>query len=87
MDEIVGKNSGKDISQSPLFNMMKDQYANYVIQKIIELSDDSQRYWLFEVVKPHIAAIRRLTYGKHIIACIERYYKVLFLKNIVHILY
>lgn len=75
LDEIVGKNSGRDISQSPLFNMMKDQYANYVIQKIVELSDDQQRYWLFEVMKPHLTAIRRLTYGKHIIACIERYYK------------
>lgn len=75
LDEIVGKNSGRDISQSPLFSMMKDQYANYVIQKIIELSDDQQRCWLFEVMKPHVAAIRRLTYGKHIIACIERYHK------------
>lgn len=74
IEEICGKGSGKDISASPLFEMMKDKYANYVIQKIIELSDDSQRKMLYDVMKPHLASIRRLTFGKHIIAVVEKYY-------------
>jgi len=56
--------------------MMKDQYANYVVQKIIEFSDDEQRLCLLNTVKPHVATIRRLPYGKHIISCFERYTNV-----------
>jgi hypothetical protein len=74
IEEICGKYTGKDMNNSPLFEMMKDKYANYVIQKIIELSDDSQRRMLLDVMKPHLASIRRLTFGKHIIAVIEKYY-------------
>jgi len=73
IDEIIGKGSGKDISQSPLFEMMKDKFANYVIQKVIEMADDSQRKTLFDVMKPQANAIRKLTFGKHIIAVVEKY--------------
>ena len=55
---------------------MKDQYANYVVQKIIELADDSMRKQIIDYLKPHVTAIRRFTYGKHIIACIEKYEKL-----------
>jgi pumilio RNA-binding family len=51
---------------------MKDQYANYVVQKIIDLADDGQRRIIFDHIRPHIATLRRYTYGKHIIARIEK---------------
>lgn len=72
IDEIIGKGSGKDVTQSPLFEMMKDKFANYVIQKVIEMAEDSQRKTLFDVMKPQANAIRKLTFGKHIIAVIEK---------------
>jgi pumilio RNA-binding family len=56
--------------------MMKDQYANYVVQKIIEFSDDDQRNCLLNTVKPHLATVRKLPYGKHIISCFEKYTNV-----------
>eukprot|EP00667_Euglena_gracilis_P002597 EG_transcript_2598 len=57
---------------SALHVMMRDQYANYVVQKIIDLADESQRRQIIDHIKPHIATLRRYTYGKHIIARIEK---------------
>ena len=48
--------------------MMKDAYGNFVVQRVIDYADDSQRKILMEAIKPHIANLRRFTYGKHIIA-------------------
>jgi hypothetical protein len=52
--------------------MMKDQYANYVIQKIIDVVDDDQREQLLQKIKPHIVQLKKYTYGKHIIARLEK---------------
>lgn len=57
---------------SALHVMMRDQYANYVVQKIIDMADDGQRRLIIDHIKPHIATLRRYTYGKHIIARIEK---------------
>jgi hypothetical protein len=53
--------------------MMKDQYANYVIQKIIDVVDDSQRESLIQKVRPHVQTLKKYTYGKHIIARVEKF--------------
>lgn len=58
---------------SPLLVMMKDQYANYVIQKILDVIEDGQRDVLIQRIKPHLAALKKYTYGKHIIARVEKY--------------
>ncbi len=57
--------------------MMKDQYANYVVQKMIDLAEPAQRKVLMHKIRPHCATLRKYTYGKHILAKLERY----FLKN------
>jgi len=54
--------------------MMKDQYANYVVQKMIDVAEMSQRKKLMTRIRPHCAALRKFTYGKHILAKLERYY-------------
>jgi hypothetical protein len=56
----------------PLEVMMKDQYANYVIQKIIDLCDSEQREKIINKIKPHINTLKKYTYGKHIIARLEK---------------
>ena len=84
---------------------MEDQYANYVVQKIIDLADEGvpalprspplpilqvfsttttspsvslplpgQRRVIFDHIRPHIASLRRYTYGKHIISLIEKFH-------------
>lgn len=53
---------------------MKDQYANYVVQKMIDVSEPTQLKKLMTKIRPHMAALRKYTYGKHINAKLEKYY-------------
>ncbi|KAJ8287359.1 hypothetical protein COCON_G00000180 [Conger conger] len=54
--------------------MMKDQYANYVVQKMIDIAEPTQRKIIMHKIRPHIATLRKYTYGKHILAKLEKYY-------------
>lgn len=53
--------------------MMKDQYANYVVQKMIDVSEPTQRKTLLHKIRPHVNSLRKYTYGKHIIAKLEKF--------------
>ena len=53
---------------------MKDQFANYVIQKMIDVADPPQRKMLMHKIRPHVSTLRKFTYGKHILAKLEKYY-------------
>jgi pumilio RNA-binding family len=52
--------------------MMKDQFANYVVQKILETSNDKQREILLNRIRVHLLALKKYTYGKHIVARFEQ---------------
>lgn len=54
--------------------MMKDQYANYVVQKMIDVSEPTQRKTLMLQIRPHMSSLKKYTYGKHIIAKIEKFF-------------
>lgn len=43
---------------------MKDQYANYVVQKMIDVAEPAQRKMLMHKIRPHIPTLRKYTYGK-----------------------
>lgn len=58
---------------SGLQMMMKDQYANYVVQKMIDVSEPTQRKTLLQKIRPHMNSLRKYTYGKHIIAKLEKF--------------
>lgn len=51
---------------------MKDQFANYVVQKILEISNDKQREVLLNRIRVHLHALKKYTYGKHIVARFEQ---------------
>lgn len=53
--------------------MMKDQFANYVVQKMIEVAESPQRKSLLQRIRPHLPALRRFTYGKHILAKLDKF--------------
>ena len=57
--------------------MMKDQFANYVVQKMIDVAEPNQRKILMHKIRPYCNTLRKYTYGKHILAKLEKY----FLKN------
>ncbi|KAK8953024.1 hypothetical protein KSP40_PGU002615 [Platanthera guangdongensis] len=52
--------------------MMKDQFANYVVQKMLETCDDQQRQLILSRIKVHLNALKKYTYGKHIVARVEK---------------
>jgi len=52
--------------------MMKDQYANYVVQKILDVSESHQRDILINHIRPHISSLKKYTYGKHILSRLEK---------------
>jgi len=74
-EEILG-NNGANTNKgegSALLIMMKDQYANYVIQKMMDVVQDSHREILLQRIRPHLQSLKKYTYGKHIIARVEKY--------------
>ncbi|CAH8843539.1 unnamed protein product [Trichobilharzia szidati] len=59
---------------SVLVMMMKDQFANYVIQKMLDVAEQPIRKELMTQIRPHLNTLRKYTYGKHIINKMEKYY-------------
>ncbi|CAF1009353.1 unnamed protein product [Adineta ricciae] len=70
IDEIITSGDGPNCA---LLTMMKDQFANYVVQKMIDVAEPAQRKILLQKVRPHIQSLRKFTYGKHIITKLEKY--------------
>ncbi|XP_058113538.1 pumilio homolog 5 isoform X2 [Magnolia sinica] len=68
IEEIVGQTEGND----NLLIMMKDQFANYVVQKILETCTNKQREILLSRIRVHLHALKKYTYGKHIVARVEQ---------------
>jgi len=71
VEEVLGKED-RDPSKSPLISMVKDQYANYVIQKMVDVVDEEQRNMILQRIKRYVPNLRKIPYGKHIIARIEK---------------
>ncbi|OLY80306.1 Pumilio-like protein [Smittium mucronatum] len=68
IDEAIQPNSDGVIG---LVIMMKDQYANYVVQKMLDVVTGSQRDTLLMRIHPHLPSLRKFTYGKHLIYKVE----------------
>ncbi|CAG8466647.1 9368_t:CDS:10, partial [Scutellospora calospora] len=50
----------------------EDQYANYVVQKMLDVVDGDQRDLLVAKIKPHLQSLKKYTYGKHLISKVEK---------------
>lgn len=61
----------QDTNTPAVVVMIRDQYANYVIQKILDAAQGNDYARLAAAIKPHIPGLKRSSYGKHL-ACIER---------------
>ncbi|KAG0200303.1 mRNA binding protein puf3 [Mortierella sp. GBA30] len=69
IEEVIAT---KPDGTSPLVLMMKDQFANYVVQKMLDVVDGEQRDVLVTKIKPHLTSLKKYTYGKHLISKVER---------------
>jgi len=65
---IIQQTDGNDA----LLGMMKDQYANYVVQKILDTCNDQQKEVLIGRIRTSLSSLRKFTYGKHIVARVEQ---------------
>ncbi|CAL0334101.1 unnamed protein product [Lupinus luteus] len=69
---LVNEMLGSTDENEPLQAMMKDQFANYVVQKVLETCEDQQRELILSRIKVHLNALKKYTYGKHIVARVEK---------------
>lgn len=51
---------------------MKDQFGNYVVQKVLETCSEQQRELLLSRIRVHLTGLKKYTYGKHIVARVEK---------------
>lgn len=75
LDKVLVNNDKDDDSvvddRSPLGLMMKDQFANYVVQKLVEVSKGKKKRILIKKIKQYLKQISKPNYGKHL-ASIEK---------------
>lgn len=69
---LINEMLGSTEENEPLQAMMKDQFANYVVQKVLETCDDRNREIILSRIKVHLNTLKRYTYGKHIVARVEK---------------
>ncbi|MEN2498667.1 MAG: hypothetical protein MHMPM18_002942, partial [Marteilia pararefringens] len=71
-----GSSSKNSISSSQLaelqLSLMKDQYANYVIQKLLEHCTKKQRDFMLSVIRTHAPILRKSVHGKHLLMKAEK---------------
>lgn len=68
IEEIVVQPSNDDA----LLKMMKDQFGNYVVQKIFDMGNDKQKDILLKCIHTHLPALKKFPYAKHIVTRYEQ---------------
>ncbi|KAJ0963620.1 hypothetical protein J5N97_028742 [Dioscorea zingiberensis] len=69
---LINEMLGSTDENEPLQAMMKDQFGNYVVQKVLETCDDRNRELILSRIKVHLNALKKYTYGKHIVTRVEK---------------
>ncbi|KAK7347751.1 hypothetical protein VNO80_22290 [Phaseolus coccineus] len=69
---LIAEIVGQDKQHDNLLTMMKDQFANYVIQRVLEICSENQRAMLLSRIRLHAHALKKYTYGKHIVSRFEQ---------------
>jgi len=68
IQEVLGRHP----DESCLLSMVRDQYANYVVQKMIDLCDQDQLAMIVQRIKRHVPGLRKIPYGKNILTRLEK---------------
>ncbi|KAE8147996.1 armadillo-type protein [Aspergillus avenaceus] len=70
--QIIGiLTSHSESGESPLLGLIRDQFGNYVIQKVLAQLQGAEREALLEEIKPLLGQLKKFSYGKQI-AAIEK---------------
>ncbi|CDS09247.1 hypothetical protein LRAMOSA10607 [Lichtheimia ramosa] len=60
------------MNESSIEKLLRDSFANYVVQTCLEYADEDQRLHLIDLIRPHLPSIRSTPYGKRISSKIQR---------------
>ncbi|KAL1863755.1 mRNA binding protein puf3 [Paecilomyces lecythidis] len=60
--------SPNERGESPLLGLMRDQYGNYVIQKVLGQLKGAEREALVDQIRPQLSQLKKFSYGKQIVA-------------------
>uniref|UniRef100_J3LVY3 PUM-HD domain-containing protein n=1 Tax=Oryza brachyantha TaxID=4533 RepID=J3LVY3_ORYBR len=52
--------------------LMKDQFGNYVVQRVLQTCDDKFLEVILSSIKMHLNELKNYTFGKHIVARVEK---------------
>ncbi|AQK42803.1 uncharacterized protein LOC100383330 [Zea mays] len=64
---------GEIISSGQTFQeLMKDQFGNYVVQKVLKTCDERYLEMILSSIKLHLNELKNYTYGKHIVTRVEK---------------
>jgi len=69
IQEVLGRHAD---GSCPLLLMVRDQYANYVVQKMIDVCDQDQLAMIVQRIKRHVPGLRKIPYGKNILTRLEK---------------
>ncbi|XP_048421431.1 pumilio homolog 4-like isoform X2 [Pyrus x bretschneideri] len=69
---LVNEMLGSTDENEPLQAIMKDPFGNYVVQKVLETCDDHSLELILSRIKVHLTALKKYTYGKHIVSRVEK---------------
>ncbi|CAN0854310.1 Pumilio homolog 2 [Linum grandiflorum] len=69
---LVNEMLGTTDENKPLQAMMKDQYANYVVLKVLETCEDQQLELILTRIKVHLNALKKYSFGKHTVPRVEK---------------
>lgn len=70
--KIIAALLGCEGSDSPVLTLAKDRFANYVVQRALELSSGTQRERMLSVLVTLLPTLRKVPYGKHIATAVEQ---------------
>ena len=73
INEIMGEpNSAASSLSLPFLDLCSDPYGNYVLQRLLNVIEEGQRIDLLWRLKRFVPHLKKIPYGKHILARIER---------------
>jgi hypothetical protein len=59
------------LKATPLDIMIRDPFANYVIQQMLDVAGPSEREKLISMISPQLEDLRAFPFGKYIVAKVE----------------
>lgn len=65
---LIGSESS---GSSPLDHLVRDQFGNYVVQRVLDVALTPQREQVVSILRAQVPVIKKYSYGKHIISRLE----------------